>query len=513
MNNTSFKSYKLKIFQHTKYIKNTINIYQNLIYFLINIYAKEKELFKDLNSKEQLKLMERLIHKTDKNTPKYKEYNQNFPKLPSYFRRSGIMEVIGIFSSFDTRFNLYLEEKPLKTKQLEELKIKLSKKYDLKTENKIKDLEKSIYYEYNCPTFNFYPETFPVLYKNNMSEINKNDLLTNKKSKIKLKLFNGSDWRYFEFYFKDKNCEKVKKILLNNEYKLNNPKLIYKKENKHKIIQIHLTFEKKNSYQITKEELKLIKEKEYEGNINVCSIDLGIIEPITYNIKEIDFLKENSCTVDLKTEFLHKNKVFISNTTKFNKKLIKLRKVKSKKRLIENEIKRLEENLEFLNDKEQIKDLKNEIYFLMKLRRPLRKKYKTLNRQIRNYQKYFNNEIVNQFTKVLLENNINYLFMENLDNFIKSRNIKEKFHYWNKGKIFKLLQNRLSLLGIRYLRISPFNTSKTCSSCGNFDDKNRKTQSDFVCVKCNFSLNRDKNRSKNIFIKGFNSLQRKVKSK
>ena len=84
-------------------------------------------------------------------------------------------------------------------------------------------------------------------------------------------------------------------FLLNNEYKLNNPKLIYKKENKHKIIQIHLTFEKKNSYQITKEELKLIKEKEYEGNINVCSIDLGIIEPITYNIKEIDFLKENRC--------------------------------------------------------------------------------------------------------------------------------------------------------------------------------------------------------------------------
>ena len=62
MNNTSFKSYKLKIFQHTKYIKNTINIFQNLINFLINIYAKEKELFKNLNSKEQLKLMERLIH-------------------------------------------------------------------------------------------------------------------------------------------------------------------------------------------------------------------------------------------------------------------------------------------------------------------------------------------------------------------------------------------------------------------------------------------------------------------
>ena len=54
---------------------------------------------------------------------------------------------------------------------------------------------------------------------------------------------------------------------------------------------------------------------------------------------------------------------------------------------------------------------------------------------------------------------------------------------------------------------------ETCSCCGCVDDNNRKTQENFVCVKCNFSLNRDKNRSKNIFIKGFNSLQRKVKSK
>lgn len=37
MSNTSFKSYKLEIFQHTKHIQNTINIYQNLIHFLIKI--------------------------------------------------------------------------------------------------------------------------------------------------------------------------------------------------------------------------------------------------------------------------------------------------------------------------------------------------------------------------------------------------------------------------------------------------------------------------------------------
>ena len=128
MNNTSFKSYKLKLFQHTKHIQTTINIYQNLIHFLIKIYAKEKELFKNLNNNEQLKLMENLIHKTDKNTPKYKEYNQKFPKLPSYFRRSGIMDVIGIFSSFDSRFELFLEDKSSRIKELEELKIKLNNK-------------------------------------------------------------------------------------------------------------------------------------------------------------------------------------------------------------------------------------------------------------------------------------------------------------------------------------------------------------------------------------------------
>lgn len=41
--------------------------------------------------------MENLIIKLIKITPKYKEYNQIFPKLPSYFRRIGIMDIIGIF--------------------------------------------------------------------------------------------------------------------------------------------------------------------------------------------------------------------------------------------------------------------------------------------------------------------------------------------------------------------------------------------------------------------------------
>ena len=104
MNNTSFKSYKLKIFQHTKHIQTTINIYQNLIHFLINIYAKEKELFKNLNSKEQLKLMERLIHKTDKNSPKYKEYHNALMAI-----NKRICDDLDLY--YDTNFNLIKKKK------------------------------------------------------------------------------------------------------------------------------------------------------------------------------------------------------------------------------------------------------------------------------------------------------------------------------------------------------------------------------------------------------------------
>ena len=45
--------------------------------------------------------------------------------------------------------------------------------------------------------------------------------------------------------------------------------------------------------------------------------------------------------------------------------------------------------------------------------------------------------------------------------------------------------------GIQFSLVNPRYTSKTCSKCGHIHDDNRKTQENFKCVKCGFSMNAD----------------------
>lgn len=60
--------------------------------------------------------------------------------------------------------------------------------------------------------------------------------------------------------------------------------------------------------------------------------------------------------------------------------------------------------------------------------------------------------------------------------------------------------------GIDVIKIKPFYTSQRCSKCGYIDKNNRKTQKDFLCLKCGFSANADYNASQNIAIKGIDDI-------
>jgi transposase len=46
--------------------------------------------------------------------------------------------------------------------------------------------------------------------------------------------------------------------------------------------------------------------------------------------------------------------------------------------------------------------------------------------------------------------------------------------------------------------VDPAYTSQQCSACGYIDKGNRKTQAEFVCLKCNHTENADVNAAKNI---------------
>ena len=61
------------------------------------------------------------------------------------------------------------------------------------------------------------------------------------------------------------------------------------------------------------------------------------------------------------------------------------------------------------------------------------------------------------------------------------------------------LKQKSEIHGFIVTKVNPAYTSQTCSSCGNVDKLNRKTQSKFKCTCCGLLLNADYNASLNIF--------------
>ena len=52
------------------------------------------------------------------------------------------------------------------------------------------------------------------------------------------------------------------------------------------------------------------------------------------------------------------------------------------------------------------------------------------------------------------------------------------------------------------IKVDPKHTSQTCSRCGYVDKNNRVTQSRFVYISCDFTINADVNAAKNILERG-----------
>ena len=339
----------------------------------------------------------------------------------------------------------------------------------------------------------------------------------NKRNKhIQLKLYNGKEWNYYSFYCLDKNSKKHLKTLKEKEYIPLNPKLIYTKNNKHKIYQLHFSFIKKNDFYLSSDDLKKIENKTYKGVINTCSIDLGIHNPFAFTLHICQINESSNTIVDKNSGVFKKTKEFKTNTITFKKIKQTIKKTNEKMSSIKLRLQELyheKENIKQIDNEKREKEINFYINNLARNYLKYKKRRKRLYERINHIQTYINNEIIFQLTNILIENNIHYLFLENLDNFIKTDNylLKEEFHYWNKGTIASLLKNRLGLLGIRYLKINPKNTSITCPICLTFDKEYRKNQKNFSCLNpsCsdfNIIKHRDINRTKNIFSKGFMKL-------
>ena len=97
-------SYKVQIVGINKMLKPTLDIYRNALSLLIPIVFKEwDDIYKLDLPKARFNFAEHLVHSTSANTAKYPEFDRQFYKMPSYFRRAVIAEAIGIVSSHVSR--------------------------------------------------------------------------------------------------------------------------------------------------------------------------------------------------------------------------------------------------------------------------------------------------------------------------------------------------------------------------------------------------------------------------
>lgn len=72
-----------------------------------------------------------------------------------------------------------------------------------------------------------------------------------------------------------------------------------------------------------------------------------------------------------------------------------------------------------------------------------------------------------------------------------SKNMRRLVSKWAFSYSYGRLMANCDLNRVRYRRVSAYNNSITCPSCGHTDQKNRKTQEGFCCQSCGYSDNAD----------------------
>lgn len=211
-------SYAIKLTGDLKSLENTLTIYRNALRFIIPIVNTHWDELKDLkNTKQRMTYTEKLIHSTANSQACY-NFDEKFPKFPTYLRRSAINKVLGIVSSYYS--NLETWEKDPKGQ---------------------------------APKLSLTHFTYPAYYRGNMFR-NFNPI----NQTIELKVYKNNDWVFETYKLKTSDCTYYQKYLAGKKQKV---PIIQKKGRRY-----YATF----SYE---EETALIPEKSIE---KICAIDLGL---------------------------------------------------------------------------------------------------------------------------------------------------------------------------------------------------------------------------------------------
>lgn len=211
-------SYKIKLTGDLNALETSITIYREVLRMLIPIINDNWKIlggYEFVNQKYNR--IEKWVHNTQTNQAVY-DFDEQFPKLPTYLRRSAIAKALGIVSSY--RSNLANWEKEPKEQ---------------------------------APQLSLTHYDYPAYYKGNLFR-NFDPI----RQTIELKVYKNNDWVFETYKLKTSDCTYYQKYLAGEKQKV---PIIQKKGRRY-----YATF----SYE---EETALIPEKSIE---KICAIDLGL---------------------------------------------------------------------------------------------------------------------------------------------------------------------------------------------------------------------------------------------
>ena len=112
------------------------------------------------------------------------------------------------------------------------------------------------------------------------------------------------------------------------------------------------------------------------------------------------------------------------------------------------------------------------------------------------YSQTYNHYLSKEIVKFAVKNKAEQINLELLagEGFKKNKILAE----WGYSSLQQMIIYKAKKYGIVVRFVDPYNTSITCSRCGNVDREQRKRQELFICSNCNLKINADYNASINI---------------
>ena len=219
-------SYKMKLTGDLKALETSISIYRDALRVLIPIINDNWDLLSEYEfANQKYNCIEKWIHNTKSNQALY-DFDEQFPKFPTYLRRSATATALGIASSY--RSNSANWEKEPKGQ---------------------------------APQLSLTHYAYPAYYKNNLFR-NFDPV----KQTIELKVFKNGDWVYETYKLKTSDCTYYQTYLTSKKQSV---PIIQKKGRR-----FYATFYYEENVQLVKE----------ESIHKICAVDLGLNTDATCTI-------------------------------------------------------------------------------------------------------------------------------------------------------------------------------------------------------------------------------------